>query len=105
MERRKSQAPSGIHTHDLSVTRRVLYCCATAAALDIKRIEIQCFSNLFQVRFKSNVDDLGHVHLTPLPLDQLLLQKEDDGDSKLQLKDSLGLIFTHCGSQRLYPFL
>ena len=83
----------------------MLYRSATTATLDTQRIKLKSFSNLFQVRFKSNVDDLGHVHQTPLPLDQLLLQKEDDGDSKLPLKDSLVLIFTHCGSQRLYPFL
>jgi len=39
----------------------------------------------FQTRYKSNDESgMGHHHQTPLPLDQLLLQKEDDGESKIR---------------------
>ena len=32
IEKRKSPAPGGIRSHDLSVTRHALFCCATTAA-------------------------------------------------------------------------
>ena len=40
IEKRKSPVRGWIQTHDLSVTRPVLYCCATTTAQALKIVEI-----------------------------------------------------------------